>query len=103
VKVIDIAQVIHDSIGLKKIPAMAGAPADTAGTTAEVHQPGAGSGGSELSEPVDPSAPQPATAANDESTEPKTETLSGSDEPAVDTDSSPTDEPADRDGTNPAD
>jgi hypothetical protein len=102
VKVIDIAQVIHDSIGLRKVPAMAGAPAteadasetggsgagaptDSGGTMAEVHQPGAGSGGTELSEPVDPSAPQPATASEGESTEPKAETLSGSDEPAVET------------------
>jgi Fe-S oxidoreductase len=103
VAVIDIAQVIADSIGLRKVPATvsasdaaegsvvdatatSGAPADSGGTSAEVHQPGATAGGSELSEPKDPSAPQPATAAEGESAEPKAETLESSDAPAVDAD-----------------
>jgi hypothetical protein len=111
VKVIDIAQVIHDSIGLRKVPAMAGAPgadaeasetggagsgapADTGGTAAKVHEPGAVSGDTKLSEPVDPSAPQPATASDGESAEPKSESLSGSDEPAVETGPGAVDEAA---------
>ncbi len=104
VTVIDIAQVIADSIGLRKVPAMAGAPvadaeadtaasgapADTGGTSVEAHQPG--SGGTELSEPKDPSAPQPATASDNESNEPKAETLQPSEAPAVDADPAATTE-----------
>jgi Fe-S oxidoreductase len=86
VTVIDIAQVIADSIGLRKVPAMAGAPADETGTSAEAHQPAASEGGSVLSEPQDPSAPQPATAAEGESTAPKAETLEPSDAPSVEAD-----------------
>jgi Fe-S oxidoreductase/nitrate reductase gamma subunit len=62
VKVIDIAQVLADSIGLRKVPAMAGAVASDAGdsgeSAVEAHQPDAATETSPV-EPADaPSAPE---------------------------------------------
>jgi hypothetical protein len=67
VKVIDIAQVIGDSIGLRKLqPAMAGAPAAEADATASEptpEQPLEASTTTEAGPPVDPS---PSVASSDD-------------------------------------
>jgi Fe-S oxidoreductase len=84
VKVIDIAQVLADSIGLRKVPAMAGAPAAEAEAGAEaaadtaVHQPGATDGDAVVSEPERPVASNP--VAEETSAEPTDATL---DEPTA--------------------
>jgi Fe-S oxidoreductase len=72
VKVIDIAQVLADSIGLRKVPAMAAATTEADGGSA-VHQPGATDGAAEVSPPEAPVAHNPDASAP--GGEPAAETL----------------------------
>jgi hypothetical protein len=62
VKVIDIAQVIADSIGLRKIPAMAGAPAVAEGAQGE--------SAAEVAAEAAPEAHQPDSVTQTEAVEP---------------------------------
>jgi len=73
VKVIDIAQVLADSIGLRKIPAMAGAPAAAEGEQVEAHQPDATTGTSAVQPAGEPSAEETEAAAGEAAREPVTD------------------------------
>jgi hypothetical protein len=90
VKVIDIAQVIADSIGLRKVPAMAGAPAPngdsggegtaaaaaTASESVEAHQPDAATGTDAVAPTTTESAPE-SEAMNESEREPVTDPSPG--------------------------
>jgi hypothetical protein len=87
VKVIDIAQVIADSIGLRKTPAMAGGPAEAEGTATEpveAHQPDSATATGDVEPASAPSAPE-----TEAQTESETETGSNR-EPVTDPSPGPT-------------